>query len=228
MRKSFIMYAEWADQILSLPSSYAGKYAQAILKYGIYGEKTEDGDPIIQAMLIPVYKRIDLDTEAWEETKKQRSEAGKKGMASRWHNKTITNDNDVITNDNTVITDYNGGYQGITNITDNVNVNVNENDKDIKEKDKKKSFVKPSVEDVKAYCQKRGNQVDPEQFVDFYESKGWKIGNQPMKDWKAAVRTWERRGSGKPNPSKTLYKGRTYDFKALEGEFLGNVRQGDL
>ena len=225
MRKSFIMYAEWADQIINLPYDLAGKYAKAILKYGIYGEKDEECDPVIHAMLIPVYKRIDLDTEAWEETKRQRSEAGKKGMANRWHNKVITNDNKVITNDNTVITDYNGRYQGITSITDNVNVNVNvnDNDKDIKEKDKKKNFVKPTVEDVKAYCHKRSNQVDPDQFVDFYESKGWKIGNQPMKDWKAAVRTWERRGSVKVNTSKNTYKGRDYDFKALEGEFVGNV-----
>lgn len=50
----------------------------------------------------------------------------------------------------------------------------------------------PTVEEVRAYCEERGNKVDPETFVDFYESKGWLIGKNPMKDWKAAVRTWER------------------------------------
>lgn len=60
-----------------------------------------------------------------------------------------------------------------------------------------KRFVKPTLEDVQAYCQERQNNVDPESFIDFYESKGWKVGNQPMKDWKAAVRTWERRDNNR-------------------------------
>lgn len=54
-------------------------------------------------------------------------------------------------------------------------------------------FTSPTLEEVEAYCLERGNGVDPQQFIDFYTSKGWKVGDQPMKDWKAAVRTWERR-----------------------------------
>lgn len=54
-------------------------------------------------------------------------------------------------------------------------------------------FSKPTVEEVTAYCKERGNHIDAQQFFDFYESKGWKVGNQSMKDWKACVRTWERR-----------------------------------
>lgn len=45
---------------------------------------------------------------------------------------------------------------------------------------------------VRAYCQERGNGVDPQTFVDFYESKGWMVGKSKMKNWKAAVRTWEK------------------------------------
>lgn len=56
-----------------------------------------------------------------------------------------------------------------------------------------KRFTPPTTEEVKAYCEERGNNVDPERFIDFYASKGWKVGNQGMKDWKAAVRTWEKR-----------------------------------
>lgn len=59
-----------------------------------------------------------------------------------------------------------------------------------------KRFVKPTVEEVAAYCKERKNNVDPQRFIDFYESKGWKVGNQPMKDWKACVRTWEKREGG--------------------------------
>ena len=65
-------------------------------------------------------------------------------------------------------------------------------------------FSPPSVEEVRAYCRKRDNNVDAERFVDFYASKGWMVGKNPMKDWKAAVRTWEKRdrdsGNGVPPP----------------------------
>ena len=56
-------------------------------------------------------------------------------------------------------------------------------------------FVPPTVDEVAVYCQERGNDVDPERFVDFYACKGWCVGKNPMKDWKAAVRTWEKRGN---------------------------------
>ena len=55
-----------------------------------------------------------------------------------------------------------------------------------------KKFIKPTIDEVKKYCEERNNNVDPEQFIDYYESNGWKVGKNPMKDWKATVRTWER------------------------------------
>jgi hypothetical protein len=51
------------------------------------------------------------------------------------------------------------------------------------------------VDEVAAYCEERGNGIDAQSFVDFYASKGWVVGKSPMKDWKAAVRTWERSDS---------------------------------
>ena len=59
-----------------------------------------------------------------------------------------------------------------------------------------KNFVPPSVEEVRTYCFSRRNGVDPERFVDFYSAKGWMVGKNKMKDWKACVRTWERREKG--------------------------------
>lgn len=53
-------------------------------------------------------------------------------------------------------------------------------------------FVPPSVDEVAAYCQERKNGVDAQEFVDFYTSKGWMVGKNKMKDWQAAVRTWEK------------------------------------
>lgn len=63
---------------------------------------------------------------------------------------------------------------------------------------KTKRFIKPTLDEVQAYCLERQNSVDPESFIDFYESNGWKVGKNPMKDWKAAVRTWERRDNNRP------------------------------
>lgn len=65
-------------------------------------------------------------------------------------------------------------------------------------KGKRKRFVKPTVEEVSEYCTERQNDIDPEEFVDFYESKGWKVGREPMKDWKACVRTWEKSHRHRP------------------------------
>ena len=66
-------------------------------------------------------------------------------------------------------------------------------------------FVPPSVDEVRAYCQERGNSVDPQRFVDYYSSNGWMVGKTKMKDWKAAVRTWEQRekSHGRPSTSKS-------------------------
>ena len=68
-------------------------------------------------------------------------------------------------------------------------------DKDIvivKDKAKAKRFVKPTVVDIAEYCVERNNVVDAQKFYDYYSSNGWKVGKNPMKDWKAAVRTWEK------------------------------------
>lgn len=87
--------------------------------------------------------------------------------------------------------------------TDNQQITNNQphlkNDKNDKNvKNVKKYNIPPALEDVRAYCEERGNMVDPETFMDFYESKGWYVGKNKMKDWKAAVRTWERGRNRKP------------------------------
>jgi len=65
-------------------------------------------------------------------------------------------------------------------------------------KEPPKRFNKPTVEEIQAYCNERYNNVNPQQFYDFYESKDWKVGANKMKDWKAAVRTWEQRDDRRP------------------------------
>ena len=67
----------------------------------------------------------------------------------------------------------------------------------IDDKPKRKRFTPPTLEEVQAYCLERNNTIDPQQFIDYYTSNGWLVGKNKMKDWKAAVRTWERNGYSK-------------------------------
>lgn len=69
---------------------------------------------------------------------------------------------------------------------------------------KRTRFVPPDVEEVRAYCLERRNGIDADAFVDYHQARGWKLaGGQSMKDWRATVRTWERREKqqrgGSPN-----------------------------
>lgn len=64
-----------------------------------------------------------------------------------------------------------------------------------------KRFIPPTLEEVTAYCQERGNNVNPQRFIDYYETRGWVLKTgQKVKDWKACVRTWE--GNDNPKPAK--------------------------
>jgi hypothetical protein len=58
------------------------------------------------------------------------------------------------------------------------------------------AFTKPTLEEVSAYCRERQNGIDPQGFIDHYESNGWMVGKVKMKDWRASVRTWEKNDHG--------------------------------
>lgn len=112
-----------------------------------------------------------------------------------------------------------------------------EKDKDKeKEKDKdKEKDIPPRIEDVAAYCQERGGKVDAHAWFDFYQSKNWMIGKNKMKDWQAAVRTWERgdsRNGTRQSGFLTTAQQREANMKALgeklqrEEEQQGQLRLG--
>ena len=85
--------------------------------------------------------------------------------------------------------------QGYVKGSQGVETTPQDKDKDkdiVKVKAKVKRFVKPTVVDIAEYCIERNNSVDAEKFYDYYSSNGWKVGKNPMKDWKASVRTWEK------------------------------------
>lgn len=92
-------------------------------------------------------------------------------------------------------------------------------------KERNNKFVPPTVDDVADYCAERKNSVDAEAFVDFYKANGWIQGRgKPLKDWKAAVRTWERNGNNRQSQKSPweLKEQHNYDFEKLEKELLEN------
>ena len=90
-----------------------------------------------------------------------------------------------------VVQELSSGNNKIDNKTIKEKKEIKEKKKNLPET-KERVFKKPSVEDISSYCQERNNNINPEQFYDYYEANGWKINRNPMKDWKATVRNWER------------------------------------
>lgn len=78
-------------------------------------------------------------------------------------------------------------------------------------------FVPPTVEEAQAYITEQGYSVDAERFVDFYTAKGWFVGKNPMKDWKAAVRTWER------DKQNAVRAGTVVSFGVKSGSYSGST-----
>lgn len=201
MGNTVIFYKDWYEAVRELQEDERLRAYDAIMLYAFEG--TAPSDKFIKAVTALMRKAIDRDKGKFAEVSRKRAEAvSKRWKAYKSMQKNTNHTNDTSTTDN-----------------DNDNENVNENDNEPttyvvvgdtkKEKTsnevKKKvastqvrRFVKPTVEQVRAYCQERGNYVNPEQFVSFYESKGWVVGKSPMKDWKAAVRTWEAKDGRKP------------------------------
>jgi len=212
-KKSCVLYDSWGELIANLPDEMAGQLIKQIITYAFDMPQPDIDNPAISAMFAMVKTKLDEDSEKYQakvDRLKNNSER------YRYEIGTISERN----------------QNDISGVSDSVSVSVS--NKDIKEKEQKKKFIKPSVEEVRAYCQERNNGVNPEAFIDFYESKGWKVGNQPMKDWKAAIRTWEKRDPkplNKSSPASDIpkavhekihnYPEREVDYAFLESEVLG-------
>ena len=118
-----------------------------------------------------------------------------------------------------------------TNCIQNVYTGKDRLDKDsidknsIESKAKSTRFVPPTIEEVREYCKERGNNINAERFVDFYSAKGWMVGKNKMKDWKACVRTWEQRDK-KEKPSESMdenTRARREKYAEMEMFYLGGT-----
>ena len=193
MRDSIVFYRSFYEAIKEIPLEEQGVVYNAIYGYALDGIEPELNG-IAKAIFLLVKPQIDANNTRYEN--------GKKGGKAKG-NQNVT---EAEPNSNQNVTEVEPKpNQGETETEPNVNVNVNVNENGLKENIKRKVFTKPTAEEVKAYCVERKNNVDPDKFIDFYESKGWLIGKNPMKDWKACVRTWEKGSTSPPNKPSSVY-----------------------
>lgn len=177
-KNNFILYKDQKALIDKLSDEQAGKLIKGIFEYVCSGDFPTNLDPLTDMVFTQIQMILHKDLVKY----RQRCEKNKENIAKRWNKDGIRTYTNV----------YDGKIRNTKN-TDNDNDNDNDNDSLKKKNTKRKKFVKPTIEEVEAYCKERNNNVDAQTFINFYDSKGWKVGNQSMKDWKASVRTWEKR-----------------------------------
>ena len=181
------LFVDYLDAIEPLGNAERGRLFTSLLEYARTGEAPQLGGN--ERFLFPMMRaQIDRDNAAMAGLSEARSKAGKIGAEAKQANAGFARQNKQMPN-----LPSKSSY---------------DKDKD-KDKDKDESitrarrFTPPTLDDVLAYVRERGSDVDPQRFLDFYASKGWMIGKNPMKDWKAAVRTWEKREDTGNNSNPT-------------------------
>lgn len=246
-KKGFILYYDWEEYFDALESTEeVGELILALFAFAKRGE-VEQFTGALKMAFTMMTRTIARDSEKWEMECRNRSEAARK----RWDKEKSK----VLYNSIPSSTSYNTLYDSIpssTSYADNSNKIIdnsnqildNNNNRGVSnetppaKKSASKRFVKPTVEEISSYIKEKGyTDVNAQQFFDYYESKGWKVGNSAMKDWKAAVRNWHSRayGSGtaekpsqptsNPNASYDLNKwheeAENMDFEALRKQMFG-------
>lgn len=207
-KNSFVFHTEWLDSIKLLPSEKIFPLLEAISNYTQTGIEPEIEDPMIKILFSALFPRMSQDRDKYVESCKKKSEAMKK----KWEEKKNTIEDystlsstieDYSTVKKTIVEDSQSSDTDTDNDTD-IDIN-NIKEKNIKKEKTKKStrFIPPTFEEVKAYCEERHNNVNPQTFIDHYEANGWYRGNTKMKDWKATVRTWEGRNYGGPSTPRS-------------------------
>ena len=204
-KKSFVLYHDIRTPLELLTDEQRGKLFIALLNYSEYGELPDFDGELLMAFAF-IRTSLDRDAEAWAEKRAKRAEAGRSGGLAK-----VANASNASSSKQNVA---NLAIPVPVSVSVPVPVNVNTPNTSVGRETADKPpraarFTPPTVDEVKVYCQERGNSVDPERFVDFYASKGWLVGKTRMKDWRAAVRSWERSDSQQKAQDKDRI--RSYD-----------------
>lgn len=192
-RLSFIFYIDWYNAIARLDDGMRLKLYDAIMKKAFFNETpslSEYGE-IAMSFIEP---QIERDFDKWLDIREKRSAAGNVHRGNQYGIQ-MEQTEQVITNGTSVPFDEQNGTNGTNDVYVNVNVddNVNVEEKpDTNVSSKKKRFVKPTVEEIRAYITEKGFSFDAEAFYAYYESNGWKVGKNPMRNWKMACVTWSK------------------------------------
>ena len=177
-REYFCAYHSYIESMEQLTDAERGRLFTACLFYSKTGEAPQlSGN---ERFVFPAMRsQIDRDIQNYEDFVKKQSENGKKGGRPR-----------KPTESQKTQPFFEKPKKG--------KEKEKEKEKEISPlnppRGKRERFTPPTVEDVAAYCLERKNGIDPEEFVAFYASKGWKVGSSPMKNWRAALITWEKSG----------------------------------
>ena len=175
---------DYLEEMEALNDAEFGRLTRALLVYSMTGEKIAlCGNERFYANRVMAQE--DRFKASYAEISDARSEAGKAGAAVRWQN----GKGSFANGKNSKAIPANG-KNGNTETNTETNTQLSN---DSKGDTRARRFTPPTLDDVLAYVRERGSDVDPQRFLDFYASKGWMVGKNPMKDWKASVRTWEKR-----------------------------------
>ena len=177
---------DYLEEMEALNDAEFGRLTRALLAYSMTGEKIAlCGNERFYAKRVMAQE--DRFKASYEDVSTARSEAGKAGAAARWQNGKAIFANGK--NSKAISANGKNGYTETNTETDTYTLPSNDGKRDTRAK----RFTPPSADDVAAYVREQGYHVNAERFVAFYEQKGWMVGKNRMKDWKAAVRNWETR-----------------------------------
>jgi hypothetical protein len=182
-KNSFILYSDSKEVVEALTDEQAGKLLKHIFSY-VNDEAPICNDPFVNLAFIPIKQSLKRDLKKWEGKQEQRTEAGRRSAEIRKQNANEAKRKATTVNERSI--------SSTVSVSGNGSVSGNVNDNVIKKDNRAKRFLPPTQEEIKSYCLERENNVDPIKFFDFYESKGWLVGKNKMKDWKACIRTWEK------------------------------------
>ena len=214
MKDGFIFYASFYEALQELPPDDQLAAYNAICKYALCGEEPA-GSGTVKAIFMLVRPQIDANNKRREAGRKGGEASDKQTASKQEANSKQTASKDEANSKQSESTPE-------AKVKDKGKVKVKDKEKEIEKESVLRRFAPPTLEEVAAYCMERNNKVDAETFIDFYSAKGWKVGNQPMKDWKACVRTWEKRDRASPRKKNRFenIEQREYNFDALEAELL--------
>lgn len=184
------LFIDYLDAIEPLGDAERGRLFTSLLTYARTGEVPQLGGN--ERFLFPMMRaQIDRDNAAMAGLSEARSEAGRKGAEAKQANATLAKQNKQMPDLLSKTSKDKDKYKDKDNILPPYGR---------ESKARGTRFAPPTLDEVQAYIAERGSSVDAQRFIDFYASKGWMVGKNPMKDWKAAVRTWEKRGNYETAP----------------------------